>query len=53
MPPSAASPETHDSTKPTTCTQCGERVDRNERQPTTHEKPLCVDCAFENVPFTD
>ena len=53
MPPTAAASETQDSSKPATCTQCGERVDQTERQPAPREKPLCVDCAFENVPFTD
>jgi formylmethanofuran dehydrogenase subunit E len=54
MPPTAALQEAlQDTRKPAraTCTQCGECVEHREPKPA--EKPLCADCAFDNVPFTD
>ncbi|HTL32779.1 MAG TPA: hypothetical protein VL326_06630 [Kofleriaceae bacterium] len=54
MPPAAlVADQIQDSSKPirARCTQCGERIEQREAKP--REKPLCDDCSFDNVPFTD
>ena len=54
MVPSLLAPEVQRDAAPAKrigCAQCGEKVQPEPQR--ERERPLCADCALDNLPFTD